>query len=108
LHEVFPAGDVVELRNVAAPYEICLKTELDYFRVAAQRPDLAFAPTLVPLDEARTTALKVMNLLGRQEGINCESVEVVFGNTKQDERRRIRSQNAMCIVRDNHGLGRIG
>src|SRR5215469_9058366 len=81
LHEA-PAGNVVELRNVAAQYEICLKTELDYFRVAAQRPDLAFAPTLCRLDKARTTALKVTDLLQRQEGINRESVKVVVRDMK--------------------------
>jgi len=79
---MFPNSDVVKLRNVTAQHEVCLKTELDYLRFANQWPDLAFAQTLCRLDEMRTTAFKVMNLLLRQEGINCESVKVPFRNTK--------------------------
>ena len=72
----------MELRNVAAQRIVLLKTELDYLRLADQRPDLAFAHTLCWLHKTRTIAFKVMDLLRREEGINRESVKVRFGNTK--------------------------
>ena len=78
LHEAFPNSNNVELRNVAAQRIVLLKTELDYLRLANQWPDLAFAHTLCRPTKTRTIALKVVDMLRREEGINRESMKVRF------------------------------